>query len=69
MGLAMTDDYQFNGADWRSLPPVDCPLMIRVAGEEVRATRTSHIERPDGEMEYLADDGRTFTGRYDWTYP
>jgi len=59
----------FNSAAWRSLPPVRCPLLIKVEGKVLQAERTTHIERSDGDMEYVTQDGRALTGRFDWTYP
>lgn len=59
----------FMPSGWRALPPVSCPLLIKVDGKVLRATRTSHIERPDGEMNFVTECGRQLVGRFDWTYP
>ena len=66
---ALNDQAHFNRADWRLLPPVDCPLLIKVDGRVLRASRTSHIQKPDGDMEYVTTTGRVLVGRFDWTYP
>lgn len=63
------DDLHFNSADWRSLPPVACPLLIKVDGQVLRASRLNHIERLDGVMDYVTDTGCVLVGRFDWTYP
>ncbi|NWA11924.1 hypothetical protein [Pseudomonas gingeri] len=62
-------EFHFMPATWRSLPPVHCPLLIRVEGLVLHASRTSHIEQTDGDMEYLTACGRVLLGRFDWTYP
>lgn len=59
----------FMPSSWRALPPVNCPLLIRVDGVVLRATRTSHIECPNGEMNFVTECGRQLVGRFDWTYP
>lgn len=64
-----TDSIHFNDADSRTLPPVDCPLLIRVEGEVLRASRVSHIEQPGDDMDYRTDSGQLLVGRFDWTYP
>lgn len=50
------------------LPPVECPLLILVDGELIRAERTSHIETRDRAMTYRTADGE-IVGRFQWTYP
>ena len=51
------------------LPPVDCPLLISVNGELIKARRTGFIEGKDRVMEYELPDGSKISGRFDWTYP
>jgi hypothetical protein len=51
------------------LPPVDCPLLIEVGGELLKAHRTGFIAERSRQMEYQLSDGTTITGRYRWTYP
>lgn len=63
------DVEHFNSPDSRRLPPVECPLLIRVKGQVLRASRIHHIERPDDDMDYITDDGTLLVGRFWWTYP
>lgn len=51
-----------------SLPPVGCPLVIKVNGELIRAERTAHIEEKSRDMTYQTQAG-LITGRFEWTYP
>ena len=51
------------------LPPVDCPLLIKVNGELVEARRTGFIEGKDRQMEYETPTGEIILGRFEWTYP
>jgi len=51
------------------LPPVNCPLIIEVDGELVRAERTGFVEQRDRQMEYQLQSGEKIVGRYRWTYP
>lgn len=57
---------------WNSeslLPPVDCPLLIQVAGVAHKATRTGYIESKSANIEYVFDNGIKVIGRFRWTYP
>lgn len=51
-----------------SLPPVGCPLVIKVKGKLIRAERTAHIEEKSRDMVYRTANG-VITGRFEWTYP
>lgn len=51
------------------LAPVNCPLVIEVDGELVRAERTGFVEQRDRQMEYQLLSGERIVGRYRWTYP
>jgi hypothetical protein len=51
-----------------TLPPVGCPLVIKVKGELIRAERTAHIEAKSRDMTYRTEAG-VITGRFEWTYP
>ncbi len=51
------------------LPPVNCPLIIEVEGELLRAERTGFVEQRDRQMEYQLQSGEKIVGRYRWTYP
>ena len=51
------------------LPPVDCPLMIKVDGKLVQAVRTGFISSRANPMGYRLADGREIEGRFPWTYP
>lgn len=59
--------YHWNSSE--RLPPVDCPLLIRVKGRVVRAVRTGFIRKKTDEMEYRTKGGRIIVGRFEWTYP
>lgn len=61
--------YEWISAD--RLPPVDCPLVIKVAGAIVlEVERISFIESKDREMQYrLKHNGRVIEGRWPWSYP
>ncbi|MFJ3487128.1 hypothetical protein ACIPL1_27470 [Pseudomonas sp. NPDC090202] len=63
------ESLHFNPGAGRSLPPVGCPLLIKVDDRVMKVHRTSHIQRPDGDMEYITENGLVLVGRYDWTYP
>ena len=57
---------------WNSpvvLPPVGCPIVLRIGCAVVQAERTAHIERRDREMTYQLPGGQVLTGRYFWSYP
>lgn len=51
------------------LPPVACPIVIKIGEEEVLAERTSFITKKENDMTYKAANGATIVGRYRWTYP
>lgn len=56
---------------WNSpdvLPPVGCPIVLRIGCAAVQAERTAHIERRDREMTYKLPTGQELVGRYPWTY-
>lgn len=50
------------------LPPVDCPLVLLVGDEMVKASRTSHLASRGDQMDYRKVDGTMLTGRYRWQY-
>ena len=52
-----------------SLPPVGCPIVLRIGCAVVQAERTAHIERRDREMTYKLPTGQELVGRYEWSYP
>lgn len=53
-----------------SLPPVGCPLLIRLpCGAALHVERTGYLQDRNGQMEYRLQDGRLIVGRYEWTYP
>lgn len=57
---------------WNSpdvLPPVGCPIVLRIGCAVVQAERTAHIERRDREMTYKLPTGQELVGRYEWSYP
>ena len=51
------------------LPPVDCPLVLRLGSVAVRAERVSYLRDRNGEMDYRLSDGSAITGRFEWSYP
>lgn len=51
------------------LPPVGCPLLIKVAGHLEPAERTGIIADKGSDMEYRLADGLIIHGRFPWTYP
>ena len=51
------------------LPPVDCPLVLRLGSVAVRAERVSYLRDRAGEMDYRLSDGSVITGRFEWSYP
>lgn len=51
------------------LPPVDCPLVILVGHELLRATRTSFVQHKGAELTYQLADGSEIVGRFPWSYP
>ena len=51
------------------LPPTRTPLLIEVAGQLVKAQRTTHVRKRGDELEYVTEQGFTIHGRYRWTYP
>ena len=57
---------KLNPAD--RLPPVNCPLLVKVNGQLIRAERNTHIETRDREMTYTTQSGE-IVGRFEWTYP
>lgn len=50
------------------LPPVDCPLLIKVNGVLMKAHREQYAISKDSQLEYVTEHG-VIIGRYDWTYP
>ena len=66
MELAIVPPPHLNSAD--ALPPVNCPLLIEVDGELLRAERTSFIPKRGDAMVYQLAD-RQIEGRFKWTYP
>lgn len=56
-----------------TLPPVDCPLLIQVCGQLLRAKRVNFVESKDHALDYLVDlpygSQEVISGRYEWTYP
>lgn len=64
----MNQEEHFNNPDF--LPPVDCPLLIKVeTGEVVKVRRTGFIRSRSDDMEYRTEEGALLFGRYPWTYP
>jgi len=58
------------------LPPVGCPLVIRVGQRPgpaiiLKVERTRHLVDRNGQMEYrsLRVPGAVYHGRFEWTYP
>lgn len=51
------------------LPPTHTPILIEVAGQLVKAQRTTHVRKRGDELEYVTEQGFTIHGRYRWTYP
>ena len=51
------------------LPPVRCPLLIKVDGKLIHAERTGFVASKGSDMEYELEDGSLIMGRYRWTYP
>ncbi len=51
------------------LPPVDCPLLISVQGQLLRACRPTFAERKGDDLEYELAGGGVIIGRFPWTYP
>ena len=58
---------------WNSaekLPPVACPLLIRVPGGAVLPVeRLSHVASRGDMMAYVFADVFIFEGRFEWSYP
>ena len=50
------------------LPPVGCPLVIKVGEKEIRAERISYITDKENLMDYKLSNGSVITGRFQWTY-
>lgn len=63
----MSSEYVFN--DPCHLPPVGCPLVIKIGEKVYRCQRTKFVPRRGDEMEYVLDNGTTVRGRFHWTYP
>lgn len=63
----MTEYPHWNSPD--VLPPVGCPIVLRIGCAVVQAERTAHIERRDREMTYKLPTGQELVGRYEWSYP
>lgn len=55
------------------LPPVECPLIIRIVGNPLKAMRLTYAESKDDDLYYLVDlpqgGQEVIRGRFDWTYP
>lgn len=52
-----------------NLPPVGCPIVIRVGDAVFHCERTSHISDRSQNMVYRMLDGSLHTGRCEWNYP
>lgn len=52
------------------LPPVECPLVIKV-GEHtwLACERTGHVADRSQELTYRLPSGFLIKGRFEWTYP
>ena len=59
--------YEWNRA--ALLPPVGCPLVIKIDGAVVHAERTNHLTDKTGQMEYRLATGDIISGRFMWSYP
>lgn len=62
-----SDSLHWNAED--ALPPVDCPLLILVDNQTVRAQRPRFAQSRGDDLEYHLADGTVLTGRFPWTYP
>ena len=53
------------------LPPVNCPLVIRLDTGSIRhVERTTHLTEKNGDMEYRERlSGLVYRGRFAWSYP
>lgn len=51
------------------LPPVNCPLLIKVGDELLKAHRPTFVESKGNELTYVLEDGSTLSGNFPWTYP
>lgn len=61
-------EYEWNPPE--RLPPVGCPLVIRVGNSALRCERTGHLQDKAGEMEYRSlATGQLWRGRFMWSYP
>lgn len=65
--LPRVQGYQWNRPE--VLPPVDCPLVLRLGSLAVRAERVSYLRDRAGDMDYRLSDGSVISGRYHWSYP
>jgi hypothetical protein len=57
---------------WNSpdkLPPVGCPIVIRIGVAVFHCERTAHISDRSRDMVYRLLDGSLHTGRHPWTFP
>lgn len=53
-----------------SLPPVNCPLLIKVDGKAVRARRPTFAETKEDTLVFILEEtGVEIHGRFQWTYP
>lgn len=56
-----------------TLPPVDCPLLIEVFGQILRARRVAHASNKDDDLDYIVElpygAQEVISGRFAWTYP
>jgi hypothetical protein len=68
-GVLMKNEQQYEFNRSALLPPVGCPLVIKVAGHVLRAERTIHMADKSGQMEYVLKAGQLITGRFEWSYP
>ena len=50
-------------------PPVNCPLLIRVGEQLVKAWRENWESSKDAEMEFVVEGGEKVRGKFPWTYP
>lgn len=58
---------------WNSasvLPPVDCPLVIKLNEEVVAVRRPTFVECKGDALVFIREDsGEKIVGRFPWTYP
>lgn len=60
---------KFNDPRSPHLPPVGCPLIIKIGDTEQKAERTGYIAKRGDMMEYkLASTGELVIGLFWWRY-